>query len=484
MADWGAADSSAWVSGPGTNTWEDTNKGGGDNEWDTGTSGGGFDDGFGAANANENGGKPEGERTCFNCGEAGHSKFDCPNPRVLSGACRRCGEEGHWSKDCPTAGPMTCNECGSEEHMVKDCPERKCKNCGQTGHTISKCEGARFVDRSEYADMSTEDAWEAIKKAAKARDTDEVKKAVQSYVKANPDATYDQLEEAFRLQDIKVWLIAIEKDLMSIYTNMDLQGNLDKKYTVTYRFQWNPPRPIDRKVWPKDVDENLERLKDAGEVVPRGIPICRNCSELGHISKNCPQEKYEADTVKVVKCFNCDGVGHRVRDCPKPRVDKFACKNCGQSGHKVAECPEPPNADNVECRKCNEMGHFSRDCPQGGGSRGCRNCGQEGHMARECTEPRNMATMQCRNCDEYGHMGKECPKPRDISRVKCSNCQEMGHFQSKCPNPPAGGDDNENGDFDNSGGGGGDNNGDDWGSGGGSAAADDTWGSGNVAKDW
>lgn len=194
--------------------------------------------------------------------------------------------------------------------------------------------------------MSTEEAWALIMRAVKERDIDDVKQAIQIYVKSSPDATYPELEQAFRAQDVQLWLIAIEKpNLAATLTNMDLQGNLGKKYTVTYRFQWNPPRPRDRELWPKDVDENIERLKDAGEVVDGGLPKCHNCDEVGHITKSCPQEKIEKDTVREIKCYNCEQVGHRIRDCtflttrvfgrdansagPTPRVDKFACKNCG-----------------------------------------------------------------------------------------------------------------------------------------------------------
>ncbi|KAI1422933.1 hypothetical protein F5Y12DRAFT_569874 [Xylaria sp. FL1777] len=144
---------------------------------------------------------------------------------------------------------------------------------------------------------------------------DDVKEAIQQYIKACPESTYVELETAFRSQKIGIYLIAMEsQSMMSTLTNMDLQGNLDKKYRVNYRFNPQPARPREREFWPSDEKENLLRLGDAGEPVSRGLTKCTNCSELGHVSKNCPQEKIEKERV-VIMCFNCNEPGHRIRDC-------------------------------------------------------------------------------------------------------------------------------------------------------------------------
>ena len=185
--------------------------------------------------------------------------------------------------------------------------------------------------------MAAEDAWKSLVSAVEICDMDDVKDAVQQYVKACPDTTYLDLDKAFRAQDVALYLVATKKDLLQTMTNMDFQGNLDKTYTVSYRFDFKPARPREADAWPKSIEENQERLKDAGEVVNRGLHKCSNCDELGHIAKHCPQEKQERERV-VVKCFNCGEEGHRIRDCPEPRQDRFACKNCGKSGHKAADC--------------------------------------------------------------------------------------------------------------------------------------------------
>ncbi len=127
--------------------------------------------------------------------------------------------------------------------------------------------------------------------------------------------TYVQLEQAFRAQDIPVYLIAIEKELAATYTNVDLQGNLNRKYSVTWRFSPNPLRPKEKDAFPATPEENMERLEDAGVPMDRGIPKCSNCDAVGHTKAKCPEELQENTDRAVVKCFNCEEVGHRVRDC-------------------------------------------------------------------------------------------------------------------------------------------------------------------------
>ncbi|PHH86827.1 hypothetical protein CDD83_9697 [Cordyceps sp. RAO-2017] len=335
---------------------------------------------------------------------------------------------------------MTCRYCKQPGHLVKECPDKPpmvCDNCGQDGHLKNNCENARKINRDHVADMPADTAWAKLVKAVAERDMDDTKEAVQEYIKAVGDAmTYRELQEALFAQDIKLFLIPIERPLVGVFTNMDLQGNMGKKYSITYRFSETPARPREAESFPENRDVLLDRLNDAGEVVDSGRSLCHNCGELGHISKTCPQERVEKPERPKIACSNCGADGHRLRDCPQPRVDKFACKNCGKSGHKAAECEEPPNLDNVECHKCNQTGHFARDCPDAG-PRGCRNCGQEGHIAKECDQPRSMDNVICRNCEKPGHMSRDCPLPRDWSKVQCSNCQMYGHTKVRCTQLPA-----------------------------------------------
>lgn len=182
-------------------------------------------------------------------------------------------------------------------------------------HTASGCKNPRKIDRSHLPEVTGAEAWKLLEQAIKDRDIDDVKEKIQIYLKAQPDTTFVELEQALRSQGYGLYLIPLVKANLSItLTNMDLQGNLGKRYTVNYRFSDKPRRQTEKAGWPKDHEEILTRLADAGDTVPCGKPKCANCGELGHIAKNCSQEKMEAERV-VVMCYNCGLEGHRVRDC-------------------------------------------------------------------------------------------------------------------------------------------------------------------------
>lgn len=105
-----------------------------------------------------------------------------------------------------------------------------------------------------------------------------------------------------------------ERELAVTFTNMDLQGHLGRTYNVNFRLSDKPKRPSEKDSWPASPEENYERLKDAGEVVDVGMSKCSNCDKVGHIAKNCPEDKIEPTDRAVVKCYLCEEVGHRMRD--------------------------------------------------------------------------------------------------------------------------------------------------------------------------
>ncbi|KAI6784371.1 uncharacterized protein J7T54_006416 [Emericellopsis cladophorae] len=321
-----------------------------------------------------------------------------------SRACYHCGETGHKGRDCPTKPSMVCRRCNEEGHMAKECPvPQTCRRCGNEGHMSKECTMVPPVDRSHIADKSVEEAWDGIEEAVKEKDIDDLVIAFQEYVKAIlvefPETTYRSLQKGFNQRGLSVFLIALEIEVEPSFTNADLQGNTDKKYTVSVRLSDKPRRPREREGWPENMDEILQRLDDAGERVPSHKRQCFNCNEWGHGSRDCPEPKTERSR-EIITCPNCNEDGHRLLYCKQPRVDKNACRNCGDSGHRASECTEPPNMDNVECRKCGEMGHYSKACEK---PETCLNCGEEGHKFFGCPKPKDF-------CKEKGHTKARCPQ--------------------------------------------------------------------------
>lgn len=157
-------------------------------------------------------------------------------------------------------------------------PPPVCRNCQETGHEAFACELPRKLNRDHIPDMSAEQAWNLILQACQERDLDDLKEAVEIYVKACPDTTYQELEKSFRESSMEIYIIALEKELAPTYTNMDFQGNLDRTYSVTWRWSPKPMRPKEIQTWPKSPAENFERLGNAGEPTDRGIPRCNNCN--------------------------------------------------------------------------------------------------------------------------------------------------------------------------------------------------------------
>jgi hypothetical protein len=121
-----------------------------------------------------------------------------------------------------------------------------CKNCGEEGHVIAECKNPRKIDRSHIPDVSPEAAWIELKIASDERDMDDMKEAIEKYVKGHPEVTYVDLETAFRTHNINCYIIATERELAITYVNMDLQGHLGKKYSVSFRKSDKPLRPKEK----------------------------------------------------------------------------------------------------------------------------------------------------------------------------------------------------------------------------------------------
>ena len=132
--------------------------------------------------------------------------------------------------------------------------------------------------------MDPDTAWNAMKTADSERDISDFREAFKAYCKSLPDMDFKTAESAFREARMNTHLIAKEQEVSDVHTVVNLQGKTDCKYVVSFQFGTKPSRAATAGSWPKTAEENLERLEDAGYIMDRMVPKCRNCDgKLEHL---------------------------------------------------------------------------------------------------------------------------------------------------------------------------------------------------------
>lgn len=221
-----------------------------------------------------------------------------------------------------------------------------------TGHKAIDCENKRVLDFGSVPNMSADEAWEKMRDAEEQGDSQTVRQCFFAYCKAiTADTNADgidlvDLEEGFRKDQRITHIIGTEPlDLRKDQVIVGFDGTPGKTYVVDIVLRAKDSRPK-RRLFAKRMaetnEDNLERLKDAGMIQSRGVPLCSNCLELGHVKKHCKEEK--AQVQEGSRCANCGEASHRLRDCKAERVSEEAKK-----------------AASAECRRCNE-GKFGSSC--------------------------------------------------------------------------------------------------------------------------
>lgn len=162
----------------------------------------------------------------------------------------------------------------------------KCKLCDQEGHKALDCKERRKIDWAGVPKLSAEDAWSALIDAAKDKDLDVFRICLKAYARATMEQfSLPDVETALREDGLGVYLIAKPQEIAANMTIIDLIGTPDCEYVLSVQTSDKPRRAKLAQGWPESPEQNLERLASAGYVEDRGVPLCGNCNEIGHIRK-------------------------------------------------------------------------------------------------------------------------------------------------------------------------------------------------------
>lgn len=142
-----------------------------------------------------------------------------------------------------------------------------------------------------------------------------------------------------------------------------------------------------------DNEDDKDRIKEA-------VPKCSNCSQRGHLKRNCPH----------VICTYCGAMDdHYSKHCPKA----IKCANCNENGHYRSQCPHKWRR--LYCTLCNSKRHARERCP----SIWRVYLVKEGEDSTKNNKNKNTIPFDkiyCYNCGDQGHFGDDCNQRRS-SRV-------------------------------------------------------------------
>jgi hypothetical protein len=122
-------------------------------------------------------------------------------------------------------------------------------------HDTVDCNNNYSFDMNGIPDMTEGECWNLIKKASDEVDMDDFKDALKALQKSCPELTYPALEKQLRARNHRFYIIALDKDIGGAYTNVNLQGEINKKYAVSFFKSAKPPRPLMVAKWPKDPED-------------------------------------------------------------------------------------------------------------------------------------------------------------------------------------------------------------------------------------
>jgi len=317
-----------------------------------------------------------GARSCYACGEYGHSKSACP---YASGTCEFCGKLGHTQAMChaagngpskqaglqamntgfqmpsPTHGAMAivqninakdqshshaqCYACGEHGHAKAACPYASgaCDFCGKTGHTQAMCHAA-----------------------------------------GNGPAKQSNL------QPVK---------------GGSKGGSQDGQCYACGEFGHSKA------------------------ACPYASGTCEFCGKLGHTQAMChaagngpaKQSASLEGAPEARSCYACGEYGHSKSACP---YASGTCEFCGKLGHTQAMCHAAGNGP----------ARAGSVASQDGATFGASAIMQNLNGKDQVRIDQARSNAQCYACGGFGHTKAACP----YASSNCEFCGKLGHTQEMC----------------------------------------------------
>ena len=179
---------------------------------------------------------------------------------------------------------MACFRCGETDHMKADCPMEEppmvCRTCAGEGHKASDCSIDRMVLYMREHNIKlimVDEAWHMVVRADKEKDVHDFKIGLLTYRMAFPELTAPAFETSLRDNNMNFHIIAMKQEISDTHTIINLQGEKDQEYALSFQLSDKPRRAINVDRWPATPEENLERLEKAGFVVDGFVTKCHNC---------------------------------------------------------------------------------------------------------------------------------------------------------------------------------------------------------------
>ncbi|CAG8644146.1 1901_t:CDS:2, partial [Acaulospora morrowiae] len=246
-----------------------------------------------------------GEKSCANCNRPGHLSRDCPDSSTYTEDSIRPSNATNlviWHLNVPS--PILIITA------TANCPLRTRKP-------------SPFVN-PEPSGISPGEAWKRLLKADLEKDIEDFRKWLEEYAKVSPQETFQSIEMKLRDENCNGRIIAVKREGIPITSCLvDLQGNTGKTYLAQPSFSIPTGLAPASGTFAKSGDENFRWLADAGFLGDDPSPVCYNCKEKGHNTKQCEAPRKEIDRSGRPQCQVCSSFDHTTRQCDKrDRNDK------------------------------------------------------------------------------------------------------------------------------------------------------------------